>query len=119
VWSMPKSRRCLGISGRLLGQEVEILVPERFWTYTLSTGRSSSPSPGCGQWREGLQLYGRRKDGTEFPVEIQSQSAGDGKRARSSPLPVRDVTERARSEEALRQTQADLAHISRVTTMES
>ena len=30
---------------------------------------------------------------------------------------VRDVTERTRAEEALRQTKADLAHINRVTTM--
>jgi len=32
---------------------------------------------------------------------------------------VRDVTERTRSEEALRQAKADLAHVNRVTTMES
>jgi len=30
---------------------------------------------------------------------------------------VRDVTERTRSEEALRQAKADLAHVNRVTTM--
>jgi C4-dicarboxylate-specific signal transduction histidine kinase len=36
---------------------------------------------------------------------------------RAIPVPLSLVTERKRAEEALRQAQADLAHISRVTTM--
>ena len=56
--------------GQLLGAPVEILVPERFRERHPAhrTGYFHNPQPR--PMGRGLDLYGRRRDGSEFPAEI-------------------------------------------------
>ena len=58
----------------------------------------------------------RRKDGTFFPVEVRVRPFWHGGRRFGLAL-VRDITERKRAEETLRQTEAQLAHVARVATL--
>ncbi len=84
----------------LIGQSVETLLPERFREshprHRQQFSESAQPRP----MGAGLDLYGRHKDGHEFPVEVSLsplQTAG-GLLISSA---IRDVTEQRRIERAL------------------
>jgi two-component system cell cycle sensor histidine kinase/response regulator CckA len=90
----------------LLGQPVEVLVPERFWNHHQSHRRNYMVNPQARAMGTGSELYGLKKDGTEFPVEISlsPQQTDEGILVSST---IRDITERKRVDEALRQSEAN------------
>ena len=57
----------------------------------------------------------RRKDGTSFPVEVRVGPFEQG--GRRYLCLVRDISERRRADERLRQLESDLAHVNRVSMM--
>jgi PAS domain S-box-containing protein len=54
----------------LLGQPVEMIVPQRFRGAHPGHRGGFFAKPATRSMGAGLELYGQRKDGTEFPVEI-------------------------------------------------
>lgn len=85
----------------LIGQRVEVLIPERFRSMHLSHRDVYVEQPATRAMGRKLDLWGLRRDGSEFPVEI-SLSPGSGNGEALVTAVVRDVTERRRIEDALR-----------------
>jgi PAS domain S-box-containing protein len=54
----------------LIGQPVDMLVPERLRTEHARHRRDFTPKPEARRMGVGRELFGRRSDGREFPVEV-------------------------------------------------
>ena len=84
----------------LLGHEVEMLLPKRMHDVHGEHRRSYSEDPALRPMGAGLDLVGRRKDGSEFPVEISLSPVITSSGAFVSSV-IRDVTRRKRMEEEI------------------
>ena len=85
----------------LLGQPVEILIPEQYRQHHVHHRGEYADSPRARPMGTGLELSGRRKDGTVFPVEISLSPLDEGEGALFTAA-IRDVTDRKRADDALR-----------------
>lgn len=92
-----------------IGQPVEMLMPDSLRAPHARHRHSYHGDPRVRYMGEGRKLIARRKDGSEFPVEISlsPMRLSDGKRLVTSA--IRDITERHKIQEALEQHAQELA----------
>ena len=120
----PATKRIFGYDPvEIVGRPMTMLMPEMmrklhengFKRY-LATGKRHL------NW-QGVEVTAQRKDGQEFPVEVSfGELTSDGHKVFTGY--IRDISERKRAEDQLRasernlqMTQAELARVSRLTTM--
>ena len=101
----PAVERLFGYSEReLIGNFVEILLPERLRRDHPRQRGHFVASPSMRPMGTGLELYGRHKDGSEFPVDIML-SPVETSGTQSILTVVRDITQRKQTETALRRSE--------------
>ena len=100
----------------LIGQSVEILVPERFASKHPEYRANFLAAPTRRAMGAGRELFGRRKDGSEFPVEIGLNpiETPDGILVLAS---VVDISARKRAEEEAQLRRAEINRLTRVSLL--
>jgi len=93
--------------GELLGQKVEMLVPESYRPQHHQHRKNFTEAPKTRRMGADLDLYGRRRNGSEFPVEISLSPlyTGNGTLVLSA---IRDISDRKRIAEELRRANEEL-----------
>jgi PAS domain S-box-containing protein len=91
----------------LVGQKVKNIIPEGFAERIIADGTRSAAEALAQQIGTGIELLGRRKDGSEFPIELMLSplESAEGVLVTSA---IRDISVRKKSDEHLEKTVGEL-----------
>jgi PAS domain S-box-containing protein len=91
----------------LVGQKVKNIIPEGFAERLIADGLRSAEDALAQQIGTGIELIARRKDGSEFPIELMLSPLGSAEGILVTAA-IRDITTRKKAEANLLQKVAEL-----------
>ncbi len=87
--------------GELVGKQIEVLIPQRLSERHVKHREKYVHNPYPRSMGQGLELYAKRKNGSEFPVEISLSNFSTDEGAFVIAFVI-DITQRKKSEELFR-----------------
>lgn len=102
----------------LIGKSIEVLLPERYRAIHRRHMSVYAAHPRIRPMGLGLELFGRRRDGTEFPVEISLSPVIEDD-SRYTTAIIRDVRAQKQAEERLRRSEMRLAEAQQIAQLGS
>lgn len=97
----------------IVGREVEILIPEKYHRRHKTERNAYIAEPRTRPMGIGLELYGRKKDGSEFPVEVSLSPMQLDSEETMIIAAIRDVTKQKQDKSELAKRTEELEVINR------
>lgn len=98
-------------AGELVGETVETLLPDRFRHAHVARRQEYSAQPRARSMGSGMELFGRRRSGDEFPVEVSLSPLQTDDGVALVMATVHDISRRKKAEAALQESEARMRAI--------
>lgn len=108
----PRTEKLFGYSKlELIGQKIEVLIPKEYHEKHVKSRETYQNRPVNRQMGSGMTLYGQRKDGSRFPVEVSLNSFTDNEGNRFVSALITDIHVRKKAQDEVLRINENLEQI--------